>query len=102
MTYAFDPHFLQLDVQMGMNAENLAVVCVEAVEPELVDWLRARGIRILEISYGEAMNMGTNIVALGNERVLIPAAGKKLIAACRAEGLEVFNPDVSMIAAGSG
>jgi N-dimethylarginine dimethylaminohydrolase len=102
MTYAFDPHFLHLDVQMGMIAENLAVVCVEAVEPELVEWLRARSIRIMEISYGEAMNMGTNIVALGDERVLIPAAGKKLIAACRAEGLEVFNPDVSMIAAGGG
>jgi N-dimethylarginine dimethylaminohydrolase len=102
MTYAFDPHFLHLDVQMGMIAENLAVVCVEAVEPELVNWLRARGIRIMEISYGETMNMGTNIVALGDERVLIPAAGKKLIAACRAEGLEVLDPDVSMIAAGGG
>jgi len=102
MTYAFDPHFLHLDVQMGMIAENLAVVCVEAVEPELVNWLRARGIRIIEISYGETMNMGTNIVALGDERVLIPAAGKKLIAACRAEGLEVLDPHVSMIAAGGG
>ena len=39
-TYAFDSHFLHLDVQMGMLAENLAVVCVEAVEPELVTWLR--------------------------------------------------------------
>ena len=48
------------------------------------------------------MNMGTNIVALGKERVLIPAAGKKLIQACRAEGLEVLDPDVSMIAAGGG
>jgi N-dimethylarginine dimethylaminohydrolase len=102
MTYAFDPHFLHLDVQMGMIAENLAVVCVEAVDQGLLDWLRARGIRILEISYGETMNMGTNIVALGDERVLIPAAGKKLIAACRAEGLEVYDPDVSMIAAGGG
>ncbi len=102
MTYAFDPHFLHLDVQMGMIAENLAVVCVEAVEPELVDWLTARGIRIIDISYGETMNMGTNIVALGDERVLIPAAGKSLIEKCRAEGLEVFDPDVAMIAAGGG
>ncbi len=102
MTYAFDPHFLHLDVQMGMIADNLAVVCVEAVEPELVDWLGAKGIRILEISYGDAMNMGTNIVALGDERVLIPAAGKNLIEMCRAEGLGVFDPDVSMIAAGGG
>lgn len=102
MTYAFDPHFLHLDVQMGMIAEDLAVVCVEAVEPELVDWLTAKGIRIIDISYGETMNMGTNIVALGDERVLIPAAGKSLIEKCRAEGLEVFDPDVSMIAAGGG
>jgi N-dimethylarginine dimethylaminohydrolase len=101
-TYAFDPHFLHLDVQMGMIADNLAVVCVEAVEPELVDWLSAKGIRILDISYGEAMDMGTNIVALGDERVLIPAAGTKLIEMCRAEGLEVFDPDVSMIAQGGG
>ena len=75
MTYAFDPHFLHLDVQMGMIAEDLAVVCVEAVEPGLVDWLKSKQIRIMEISYGDAMNMGTNIVALGDERVLIPAAG---------------------------
>jgi len=101
-TYGFDPHFLHLDVQMGMIAENLAVVCVEAVEPELVDWLTQKGIRILEISYGETMDMGTNIVALGDERVLIPAAGEKLIEMCRAEGLEVFDPDVSMIAQGGG
>jgi N-dimethylarginine dimethylaminohydrolase len=101
-SYAFDPHFLHLDVQMGMIAEDLAVVCVEAVEPELVTWLQDKGIRILPISYGETMDMGTNIVALGDERVLIPAAGKNLIAACRAEGLEVFDPDVSMIAQGGG
>lgn len=101
-SYAFDPHFLHLDVQMGMIAENLAVVCVEAVEPELVNWLKAKGIRILEISYGETMNLGTNIVALGDDRVLIPAAGTNLIEMCRAEGLEVFDPDVSMIAQGGG
>lgn len=101
-TYAFDPHFLHLDVQLGMIAEDLAVLCVEAVEPELVHWLESRGIRILPISYGETMNMGTNIVALGDERVLIPAAGTGLIEACRAEGLTVYDPDVAMIAQGGG
>ncbi|MCG8399975.1 MAG: arginine deiminase family protein [Firmicutes bacterium] len=100
--YAFDAHFLHLDVQMGMISEDLAVVCVEAVDPALIEWLQSKGIRILPISYGEAMGMGTNIVALGADRVLIPAAGKKLIARCRAEGLEVFDPDVSMIAQGGG
>ena len=101
-TYAFDSHFLHLDVQMGMIAEGLAVVCVEAVEPELVEWLQSKGIRAIPIPYGDAMQLGSNVVALGNERVLVPASSKNLIAACRAEGLTVFDPDVSMIGNGGG
>jgi N-dimethylarginine dimethylaminohydrolase len=101
-TYAFDSHFLHLDVQMGMLAENLAVVCVEAVEPELVDWLQARKIRVIPVPYSDAMQLGCNVVALGDERVLVPASSKNLIAACRAEGLTVYAPDVSMIGNGGG
>jgi N-dimethylarginine dimethylaminohydrolase len=101
-TYAFDPHFLHLDVQMGMLAENLAVVCVEAVEPELVSWLRAQGIRVIAVPYSDAMQLGCNVVALGAERVLVPASSKNLINACRSEGLTVYAPDVSMIGNGGG
>jgi N-dimethylarginine dimethylaminohydrolase len=100
--YAFDSHFLHLDVQMGMLAEGLAVVCVEAVEPELVAWLKSQGIRVIPIPYGDAMQLGSNVVALGNERVLVPASSKNLIAACRAEGLTVYAPDVAMIGNGGG
>ena len=101
-TYAFDSHFLHLDVQMGMLAENLAVVCVEAVEPELVEWLQARSIRVIPVPYSDAMQLGCNVVALGDERVLVPASSKNLISACRAEGLTVYAPDVSMIGNGGG
>jgi N-dimethylarginine dimethylaminohydrolase len=101
-TYAFDPHFLHLDVQMGMLAEGLAVVCMEAVEPELVDWLHSKRIKTIPVTYADAMQLGTNVVALGNERVLVPATSKNLIAACRAEGLTVYDPDVSMIGNGGG
>lgn len=101
-TYAFDPHFLHLDVQMGMVAENLAAVCTEAVDPSLVAWLASKHIRIVDVTYGAAMNLGTNIVSLGAGRVLIPSTSKSLISACRAEGLTVFDPDVSMIASAGG
>lgn len=101
-TYAFDPHFLHLDVQMGMLAENLAVVCVEAVEPELLSWLKAHGIRVIPVPYADAMQLGCNVVALGDERVLVPASSKNLISACRSEGLTVYAPEVSMIGNGGG
>jgi N-dimethylarginine dimethylaminohydrolase len=101
-TYAFDPHFLHLDVQLGMVADGLAALCTEAVEPEFVDWIKGRGIRIIDVSYGDAMQLGTNVVALGDDRVMIPATSRRLVAACRAEGLTVYDPDVSMIAQGGG
>ena len=48
------------------------------------------------------MQMGSNVVALGRERVPVPASSKNLAAACRAEGLTVYDPDVSMISNGGG
>ena len=101
-TYPFDSHFLHLDVQLGMLAPGLAVACTEVLEPELQQWLRSRGIRLLEVPYADAMNLGCNVVALGDGRVLVPASSRRLIAMCRAEGLEVYDPDVSMISAGGG
>jgi N-dimethylarginine dimethylaminohydrolase len=101
-TYAFDSHFLHLDVQIGMLAPGLAVVCTDAVEPELLRWLGAQQIRVISIPYGDAMQLGSNVVALGNGRVLVPASSKNLVSACRAEGLIVFDPDVAMIGNGGG
>jgi N-dimethylarginine dimethylaminohydrolase len=101
-TYAYDPYFLHLDVQLSMLADGLAAVCVEAVEPELVNWLKTKQIRVLEVSYHEAMTMGCNLVSLGSGRVLIPASNRSLIERCRSEGLTVYDPEVSMIANGGG
>jgi N-dimethylarginine dimethylaminohydrolase len=101
-SYAFDPHFLHLDVQLGMLAPGLAVACTEVIEPEMQQWLRGHGIRLLEVPYADAMNLGCNVVALGDGRVLVPASSRRLIAMCRAEGLVVYDPDVSMISAGGG
>jgi N-dimethylarginine dimethylaminohydrolase len=100
--YEFDPHFLHLDVQFGMLADGLGVACVEALEPAFVDWLKGKDIRLIDVSYGAAMTLGTNVVALGDERVMIPSTARSLIAACRAEGLTVFDPDVSMISHSGG
>jgi N-dimethylarginine dimethylaminohydrolase len=67
-----------------------------------VGWLQSKRIRIVPVTYADAMQLGTNVVALGNERVLVPASSRNLIAACRAEGLTVYDPDVSMIGNGGG
>ncbi len=101
-SYQFDPYFLHLDVKVAMLSEKLAAVCTEAVEDELLGWFKSRGIEIIDISYRSVLELGVNIVALGNDKVLVPKASQELIEKARAHGLEVFDPDMSMFTSGGG
>ena len=101
-SYQFDPYFLHLDVMMAMLAEKLAVMCVDALEDDFVAWVRARGIEVVEISYPAMMQLGANVVALGEGRVLLPQGNTELAEKCRARGLTVIDPDISMFTAGGG
>jgi len=101
--YEFDPFYLHMDVICSMLAEGLAAVCTDAVEPELIQWLKGHGIEIVDISFKDATNaMGCNVVALGGDRVLLPEEALGLKQACVANGLDVYSVDVSMISRGGG
>lgn len=101
--YEFDPFYLHADVFFAMLADGLAAVCTDAVEDELLQWLKKHNIEIVDIPFKDAMNeMGCNVVSLGNERVLLPEEAKGLQERCRAHGLEVITVDISMISRGGG
>ena len=76
--------------------------CVDALEDWLVALLRGRGFEFVEVSYAEAKNLGVNLVALGNNRVLSMRGAKDLNARMRAMGFDVFDPDMSMFTLGGG
>jgi N-dimethylarginine dimethylaminohydrolase len=98
----FDPHFLHMDVQCVMVADKLAAVCTAVAPDSLLTWLKGKGIDIIDIPYKEAMELGCNIVSLGDERVLIPSDSLTLRDQCNARGLTVFDPDIAMITKGGG
>ncbi|MCZ6617368.1 MAG: arginine deiminase family protein [Gammaproteobacteria bacterium] len=98
----FDPHFLHMDVMCVMVAEKLAAVCVEVIPEDVLAWLKAKNIDILEVPYREAMDLGCNVMSLGDDRVLLPAHSTTLKARCKTMGLTVFDPDISMITKGGG
>ena len=101
-SYCFDPYFLHLDVKLAMLSDKLAAVCGQALEQEFLDWLEGRGIELIDISYRAMLKLGCNVVALGNDRVLMPNDNVELREKCRARGLEVIAPDVSLFTAGGG
>jgi N-dimethylarginine dimethylaminohydrolase len=98
----FDEHFLHLDVLFCMAAPGLAVACTAALDAAFINWLAAAGIRCIDVAYPDTMALGCNVVALGGGRVLSCLGSRTVNDALRAEGLEVFDPDLSLFTAGGG
>jgi len=94
--------FVHMDGLLVPLAPKLAVACLDALEDWLVDWLRAKGFDLVDVGYAEAKNLGVNLVALGNERVLSMKGSAILNEKLRALGFEVFAPDMSMFTLGGG
>jgi N-dimethylarginine dimethylaminohydrolase len=98
-----DEFYVHIDLMVCMLAEKLAAVCLDTTEPDVVDWLRGRGIEIVPVSFRDTMGLGCNVVALGNDRVLSVAQSAELNARLRALGFEVYDPDMSQfLLAGGG
>ncbi|WP_366656002.1 arginine deiminase family protein [Fodinicurvata sp. EGI_FJ10296] len=100
--YPFAEHFLHLDLLFCMVTDGLALVCEDVLEPDLLNWIDARGIRRLPVSYRDAMALGANILALGNDRVISPAHQTGLNDRLRAEGIEVLAPAFDLLTRGGG
>jgi N-dimethylarginine dimethylaminohydrolase len=101
-TYQFDPFYVHGDLFFATVAEGLAAMCTEMVEPELVQWVKDKGIEIIDVPFRQAMDLGCNVVALGNDRVIVPQKNTQLIEQLRARGMHVYDPDISMISNGGG
>lgn len=94
--------FVHMDGLIVPLGEKLAVACIDAMEPWLVDIIKGWGIEIVDVDYREAKNLGVNLVALGNGKVLSMSGATELNAKMRALGFEVYDPDMSMFTLGGG
>ena len=97
-----DPFYVHIDLMVVMLAPKLAAVCLESTDADVVDWLKSKQIEIISVPFKDTLDLGCNVVALGNDRVLLPAKSLTLKEKIQAHGLEIFDPDVSMITPGGG
>jgi len=94
--------FVHMDGLVVPLAEKLLVACVDAMEPWLVAQLRAWGFDFVDVPYREAKNLGVNLVALGNNKVLSMSGAVELNEKMRSLGFTVYDPDMSMFTLGGG
>ncbi len=102
VTAPISREFVHVDGLVVPLAPKLLVACLDAMEPWLADLLRGRGFEFVDVGYREARDLGVNLVALGNDRVLSMKGSVNLNEKMRALGFEVFDPDMSMFTLGGG
>ncbi|MBV1832518.1 dimethylarginine dimethylaminohydrolase family protein [Novacetimonas pomaceti] len=99
----FPAHFLHLDVIFTMVSDDTAIAVTDVLPDADLQWLREQGIRLLPVSYKEAMNdMGCNVLALGRGRVISPRHCTRINQMLRGEGIEVMTPNLDQFSRGGG
>lgn len=97
-----DPYYVHIDLMVVMLAPKLAAVCLETTDEDVVEWIKGKGIEILPVPFKDTMALGCNVVALGDDRVLLPAESTTLKDMLKARGFTVYDPELSMITQGGG
>ncbi len=94
--------FVHMDGLVVPLDEKLVVTCLDALEGWVIDWLKKKGFGFVDVGFNEAKNLGVNLVALGNKKVLSMSSSVGLNEKMRALGYQVFAPDMSMFTLGGG
>ena len=102
VTAPISREFVHMDGLVVPLAEKTVVACIDALEPWVVKQIREWGVEIVDVAYREAANLGVNLVALGNGKVLSMKGATDLNNKMRALGFEVYDPDMSMFTLGGG
>ncbi|KAA0912181.1 dimethylarginine dimethylaminohydrolase family protein [Aquicoccus porphyridii] len=92
-----DEYYVHIDLMVVPIAEKLTAVCTDCTDPWIVDWLKGKGHEIIDVPFRDTMNLGCNVMSLGNGRVIAPERSKTLVEALRARGFEVAAIDTAEI-----
>lgn len=102
VTAPISREFVHMDGLVVPLDEKLLVACLDALEPWVVKQLKDWGFKFVDVPYREAKNLGVNLVALGNSKVLSMSSADDLNCKMRSLGFEVYDPDMSMFTLGGG
>jgi len=94
--------FVHMDGLVVPLDKKRVVTCLDALEGWVIDWMRKKDFEFVDVDFAEAKDLGVNLVALGNNKVLSMAGSVKLNDKMRKLGYEVFAPDMSQFTLGGG
>jgi N-dimethylarginine dimethylaminohydrolase len=92
----FDPIFLHLDCVFNILSDEDALIYPHAFEEEDVKLL-ASHFNLIEVNKDEQFTMGTNVLSIGNNKVLSLPCNKNVNHALQERGYNVLEVDISEI-----
>ena len=93
---AIDEFYVHIDLMICMLAPKCAAVCLDTTPTDVLDWMKDKKIEMIPVGFRDTMNLECNVVSLGNDRIMSTAAAKNLNSKLRANGFEVYDPDMTM------
>jgi N-dimethylarginine dimethylaminohydrolase len=92
----FNPKYLHLDCVFNILSSKDALIYPDAIDPEIVDNLSSM-YNLIEVSESEQFSMGTNVLSIGNNRVLSLPLNSDVNHQLRKHGYQVIEVDFSEI-----
>lgn len=90
-----DPEHLHLDTIFCMVDSDFAVACVDVLDDAFIARIEAMGIDLLPVAYKDVRQLGCNLLALGDKRVVTAGTCSRVDAGLAARGYRSIAVDLS-------
>lgn len=96
------PGYFHLDAVFNTIYGHISIVFPSALPATFLDFLIASNFKIIEVSKREQETMATNVLPIGNNRVISASCNKDCNAAIRKIGLDVLEIEMNELLKGGG
>lgn len=92
---AIDPDLLHLDTHFCVIDRDIALACIEKLDPAFIAMIQKLGMKIVPVREAEVASLGCNVLSLGRNRIVSTGSAPRVDEAVRALGFDVLEVPLS-------
>ncbi|MCC3357002.1 dimethylarginine dimethylaminohydrolase family protein [Bacillus sp. REN16] len=96
ITIDFEKKYLHLDCVFNIVSPDLALIYPPALKPENIELLKSK-YDLIEVTDEEAFTLGTNVLSIGDKKIISLPVNKKVNEELEKRGFEIIEVDITEI-----